>query len=79
MRLPNPPSDYSIYWANQYTRILEDTVLQLQNALMNVVLPSYTTDQKNALINQRGLMIFDTTLGKACINTGSGWETITSS
>lgn len=38
-----------------------------------------TTAQKNAIANAAGLMVFDMTLGKACINTGSGWQTITSS
>jgi len=25
-----------------------------------------------------GLVVFDTTLGKLCVNTGSAWQTITS-
>lgn len=79
MRLPNPPAGFSIYWANQYTRVLEDTILQIETRLNSVKLPLYTTTQKEALINEAGLMVFDTTLGKACINTGLGWETISSS
>jgi hypothetical protein len=37
-----------------------------------------TTTQKNAIANVAGNVIFDTTLGKLCVNTGSGWQTITS-
>lgn len=78
-RLPNPPDEYNRSWANQYSRVLEDVILQLQTKQMEVELPNYTTAQKEALTNRAGLMVYDTTLGKSCINTGSGWETISSS
>tara|TARA_E500000331_G_C16773147_1_gene504692 strand:+ start:216 stop:479 length:264 start_codon:yes stop_codon:yes gene_type:complete len=47
--------------------------------LRSAIIPSLTTTQKNALINRAGMQVFDTTLGKMCFNTGSAWETITSS
>lgn len=81
LRLPNPPSAYDREWANQYTRQLEIENQHLWNALQGLllsVLPVYTTAQKNTLDNREGQIIFDTTLNKACINTGSGWQTITS-
>jgi hypothetical protein len=40
--------------------------------------PNMTTIQKNAIANLAGNVVFDTTLGKLCVNTGSGWQTITS-
>lgn len=42
-------------------------------------LPAMTTAEKNAITTPKaGQMIFDTTLAKACVYTGAGWETITS-
>jgi hypothetical protein len=37
-----------------------------------------TTTQKAAIANVAGNVVFDTTLGKLCVNTGSAWQTITS-
>jgi len=38
-----------------------------------------TTTQKNAVATPAaGLVVFDTTLGKLCVYTGSAWQTITS-
>lgn len=81
MRLPNPPPLYETAWGNQYSRVLEQEVQNLWNAirlLQQSTLPSYTTAEKTILTNRAGWLIFDSTLGKACINTGAGWETITS-
>ncbi len=81
LNLPHPPNGYSRDWMNQYTRVLEldnlDMFTQLQ-ALRRGIFPSYTTTNKNLLTNMAGQVIFDTDLGKLCVNTGSGWETITS-
>ena len=41
--------------------------------------PNMTTTQKNAMADVAGVQVFDTTLGKMCFNTGSAWETMTSS
>ncbi len=40
--------------------------------------PRMTTTEKNAIANTAGLVVFDTTLAKLCVNSGAGWETITS-
>jgi len=40
--------------------------------------PVVTTTQKNALTVTAGYIVFDSTLGKLCIYTGSVWQTITS-
>lgn len=80
LRLPNPDREYSVLWANQYTRTLEAENQQLWNAiqlLQQFVLPNYTTAEKNALTAQKGMMVYDTTLNKACVYCGS-WQTITS-
>lgn len=44
----------------------------------SIQLQPITTTQKNALANSAGLLVYDTTLDKLCINTGAGWETVTS-
>jgi len=41
--------------------------------------PRMTTTQKNAISSPaEGLIVYDTTLHKLCVYTGSAWETITS-
>ena len=41
--------------------------------------PRLTTTQKNAISSPAtGLIVYDTTLNKLCVYTGSAWETITS-
>ena len=56
-----------------------DSILDVQSTTKGVRFPNMTTTQKNAMGDVAGNMVFDTTLGKMCFNTGSGWETITSS
>ena len=43
-----------------------------------VQVPVVTTTAKNALTVTAGYIVFDSTLGKLCIYTGSAWQTITS-
>lgn len=44
-----------------------------------VVIPTVTTTQKNAIVSPvAGQLVFDTTLGKLCVYTGSAWQTVTS-
>lgn len=43
-----------------------------------VLVPVVTTTQKNALTVGAGYIVFDSTLGKLCVYTGSSWQTITS-
>ena len=40
--------------------------------------PSYTTAQKTALTGTAGMVVFDSTLAKLCVYSGSAWQTITS-
>tara|TARA_R110000744_G_scaffold196545_3_gene315816 strand:+ start:397 stop:756 length:360 start_codon:yes stop_codon:yes gene_type:complete len=56
-----------------------DSILDVQSTTKGVRFPNMTTTQKDAMGGVAGNMVFDTTLGKMCFNTGSGWETITSS
>ena len=43
-----------------------------------VQVPVVTTSQKNALTVSAGYLVFDSTLGKLCVYTGSAWQTVTS-
>jgi hypothetical protein len=54
------------------------SVLDAQSTTQGVRFPNMTTTQKNAISNVAGNVVFDTTLGKLCVNSGSGWQTITS-
>jgi hypothetical protein len=54
-------------------------ILDVQSTTKGFRLPNMTTTQKNAISSPAaGLMVFDTTLAKACIYSGAAWETITS-
>ena len=54
-------------------------ILELQSTTRGFRLPTMTTTQKNAIPGpDAGLMVFDTTLAKACVFSGTAWETITS-
>ena len=44
----------------------------------NVQVPVVTTTQKNALTVSAGYLVFDSTLGKLCVYTGSAWQKVTS-
>ena len=54
------------------------SVLDAQSTTQGVRFPNMTTAQKIAIANVAGNVVFDTTLGKLCVNSGSGWQTITS-
>jgi hypothetical protein len=62
------------------------TITPAASALLNMVStakgflpPRMTTTQKNAISSPaEGLLIYDTTLHKLCVFTGTVWETITS-
>lgn len=43
-----------------------------------VRLQPITTAEKNALTDIEGLLVFDSDVGKLCIGTFGGWETVTS-
>jgi len=53
-------------------------IVDAQSTTKGVRFPNMTTAQKTAIANVAGLVVFDTTLGKLCVNSGSGWQTITS-
>jgi hypothetical protein len=54
-------------------------ILDAQSTTKGVRMPNMTTTQKNAIASPAaGLMVFDTTLSKLCVYTGSAWQTITS-
>jgi hypothetical protein len=54
-------------------------LLDVQSTTKGFRLPNMTTVQKNAIATPAaGLMVFDTTLAKACVYSGAAWQTITS-
>ncbi len=54
-------------------------ILDVQSTTKGFRLPNMTTTQKNAIPSPAaGLMVFDTTLSKACVYSGAAWQTITS-
>jgi len=54
------------------------SIIDAQSTTKGVRFPNMTTAQKTAIANVAGLVVFDTTLGKLCVNSGAGWQTITS-
>ena len=55
------------------------SILDLTSTTKGFLPPRMTTTQKNAITSPAtGLVVFDTTLAKLCVYTGSAWETITS-
>ena len=54
-------------------------ILDIRSSTLGVLLPRMTTTQKNAIATPAtGLIVYDTTLNKLALYTGSAWETITS-
>jgi len=54
-------------------------VLDAQSTTQGVRFPNMTTTQKNAIGTPvAGLVVFDTTLAKLCVYSGTAWQTITS-
>ena len=54
-------------------------IFDAQSTTKGVRMPNMTTTQKNAIASPAaGLMVFDTTLAKLCVYSGSAWQTITS-
>lgn len=58
--------------------VLSTALIDLYSTTQGLKVPVMTTTQKNAIANTAGLIVFDSTLAKLCINSGSGWQTITS-
>jgi hypothetical protein len=54
-------------------------ILDAQSTTKGVRMPNMTTTQKNAISSPAaGLMVFDTTLSKLCVYSGTAWQTVTS-
>jgi hypothetical protein len=54
-------------------------ILDAQSTTKGVRFPNMTTTEKNAVSSPAaGLVVFDTTLAKLCVYSGSAWQTITS-
>ena len=54
-------------------------ILDAQSTTKGVRMPNMTTTQKNAISSPAaGLMVFDTTLAKLSVYSGTAWQTITS-
>lgn len=89
--IPNPPSDYDAQYMRQVIRVIETYFSQLDSRTPNnaqqytadtfngiFAAKNVTTTEKNALTPSAGWVVFDTTLGKLCVYSGSAWQTVTS-
>jgi hypothetical protein len=89
--IPNPPSDYDAQYMRQVIRVIETYFSQLDSRTPNnaqqytadtfngiMATRNVTTAEKNALTPSAGWVVFDTPLGKLCVYSGSGWQTVTS-
>jgi hypothetical protein len=89
--IPNPPSDYDAQYMRQVIRVIENYFSQLDSRTPNnaekytadtfngiFAAKNVTTAEKNALTPSAGWVVFDTTLGKLCVYSGSAWQTVTS-
>jgi hypothetical protein len=92
--LPNPPLQYDPQYIRQLIRVLENYFSQLDGNVANYAksyradnfyggafngyIQNTTTTERVALAAVAGQLVFDTTLKKLCVYTGTAWETITS-
>ena len=90
--IPNPPAQYDAQYLRQVIRVIENYFSQLDSRAANnaqqytadlfvggiFAAKNVTTSEKNALTPSAGWVVFDTTLGKLCVYTASGWQTVTS-
>ena len=89
--LPNPPGTWDAQYMRQVIRVLEVYFSQLDSNTPNhaqkytadtfngiFAAKKVTTAEKNALTPEAGWVVFDTTLGKLCVYSGSAWQTVTS-
>ena len=54
------------------------SLLDVQSTSAGIRFPNMTTVQKTAITPSAGTVVFDTTLAKLCVYSGSAWQTITS-
>lgn len=89
--IPNPPAQWDPQYMRQVIRVLEAYFSQLDSNAANhaskytadtfngiFAAKRVTTAEKSALDPEPGWVVFDTTLGKLCVYSGSAWETVTS-
>lgn len=89
--LPNPSGEYDPQYVRQLIRALELYFSQLDSNTPNhaqkytadtfngiLATKNVTTAEKNALTPAAGWVVFDTTLSKLCVYSGSAWQTVTS-
>ena len=83
--LPRAENDYSQEWGSQLVRVLSlnfdliDVAISNQTKYPNLMAPNVTTTQKNAIVNPRaGYLVFDISLSKLCVYSGTAWQTVTS-
>lgn len=61
------------------TSVDSSAALQVDSTTKGFLPPRMTTTEKNAISTPAtGLVVFDSTLAKLCVYTGSAWETVTS-
>jgi hypothetical protein len=54
-------------------------IVDVTSTTLGFKFPVMTTTQKNAIVSPvAGLVVFDSTLAKLCVYSGSAWQTITS-
>lgn len=54
-------------------------ILDVQTTTSGIRFPNMTSSQKTSMVGmQAGTVIFDTTLKKLCLYTGTAWQTVTS-
>ncbi len=84
VQIPNLPVGISLNGEEQLEAVQAGTSVRITSQqIANLAAtissaPTVTTAQKDALSVSRGALVFDTTLDKLCVYTGSAWETITS-
>lgn len=75
VRLVNSTGNFLIGTATD----VASSTLTVESTTKGVLFPRMTTTQKNAISSPaEGLVVYDTTLHKLCVYTGSAWETVTS-
>jgi hypothetical protein len=89
--LPNAPREYDPQYIRQVLRVIEIYFSQLDSNTPNhaqkytadtfngiLATKNVTTTEKNALTPAAGWVVFDTTLSKLCVYSGTAWQTVTS-
>ena len=56
-----------------------NAVLDVRSSTKGVLLPRTSTVNRLAMPATKGMLVYDTTIGNFCYNTGSGWLTLESS